>query len=188
MKILRRTQFGNPILRQKARRLSREEILSDEIQALIKNMKHTLLNRNYGIGIAAPQVGQRVAISVIELRSTRTRPNLPKKEWLSMVIINPEVIKTHGKSEDMWEGCLSLDNVFAKANRYKKVRVKWQDEKAKNHEKDLEGLLAQVLQHETDHLNGILFVDKVKDASTYTSESEYLKMRKKSRELTGIKV
>jgi peptide deformylase len=180
MKILRRTQFGNPVLRQKAKHLTKDEILSDEIQDLIKNMRHTLLNRDYGIGIAAPQVGKSVALSVIELRATRTRPNLPRKDWISMVIINPEIIKSYEKSEEMWEGCLSLDNVFAKVPRYKKVRVKYQDEKAKTHEKELDGLLAQVFQHETDHLNGILFVDKVKDTKTYMSESEYLKMRKKT--------
>jgi peptide deformylase len=178
MKILKRTQFGNPVLRQKAKRLSNDEILSDEVRDLIKNMRHTLLNRNYGIGIAAPQVGQSLAISVIELRSTRTRPNLPKSKWVSMVIINPEIVKTYGESKEMWEGCLSFDNAFAKVPRYKKVRVKYLDEKTKEHEKDLEGLLAHVFQHETDHLNGVLFVDKVKNTKTYMTESEYLKMRK----------
>jgi peptide deformylase len=179
MKILRRTQFGNPILRQKARVLGKDEILSDEIQDLIKNLRYTLLNRDYGIGIAAPQVGQSVALSVIELRSTRTRPNLPKSEWVSMAIINPEVIKTDNKPIEQWEGCLSFDNAFAKVPRYKKIRVRYLDEKAKVHEKDMDGLMAHVFQHETDHLNGILFVDKVKDAKTYMTESEYLKMRKK---------
>jgi peptide deformylase len=179
MKILRRTQFGNSVLRQKAKHLGKEEILSDEIQILIKNMQHTLLNRNYGIGIAAPQVGKSVAMSVIELRATRTRPKLPKKEWISMVIINPEVIMTYDKPVEQWEGCLSFDNAFAKVPRYKKIRVRYQDEKAKVHEKDLDGLLAHVFQHETDHLNGVLFVDKVKNTKSYMTESEYIKMRKK---------
>jgi peptide deformylase len=117
MKILRRTQFGNPVLRQKARRLSERDVLSAEIQDLIKNMRHTLLNRNYGIGIAAPQVGKSMALSVIELRATRTRPNLPKSEWISTVIINPEIIKRYGKAAEQWEGCLSFDNAFAKVPR-----------------------------------------------------------------------
>jgi peptide deformylase len=179
MKILRRTQFGNPILRQYARRLTKDEILSSEVQDLMKNMRHTLLNRDYGIGIAAPQVGKSLALSVIELRSTRTRPNLPKSEWTSMNIINPEIIKEYGKPKQKWEGCLSLDNVFAKAARYEKVRVKFMDEKGIVHEKDLEGLLAHVLQHETDHVNGILFVDRIEDPKTYVSESEYKKLIKK---------
>jgi peptide deformylase len=172
-------QFGNPILRQKSHRLTKEEILSNEVQDLIKNMRHTLLNRNYGIGIAAPQIGKSVALSVIELRATQTRPNLPRSEWLSLVTINPEIIKKYGKHEELWEGCLSFDNAFAKAHRYKKIRVRFQDEKAKEHEKDLDGLLAHVFQHETDHLNGILFVDRVKDSTTYVTESEYLKIRER---------
>jgi peptide deformylase len=179
MKILRRTQFGNPVLRQKAKRLNDDEVLSNDIQGLIKNMRHTLLNRNYGIGIAAPQVGKSLALSVIELRATRTRPNFPKKDWISMVMINPEIINAYGEPEEMWEGCLSFDNAFAKAVRYKRIRVRYQDEKAKLHQKDLEGMLAHVFQHETDHLNGVLFVDKVKDTKTYMTEPEYLKMRKK---------
>jgi peptide deformylase len=181
MKILRRTQFGNPILRQKARRLTKDEILSSEIQDLIKNMRHTLLNRDYGIGIAAPQAGQSLALSVIELRATRTRPNLPKSEWTSLNIINPGVVKNYGEPKQKWEGCLSLDNVFAKAERYEKVRVKFMDEKGREHEEDFEGLLAHVLQHETDHLNGVLFVDRVKDSKTFVSESEYKKLIKQGK-------
>ena len=181
MRILRRRQFGDPILRQKARRLSGDQILSNEVQELVKGMRHTLVSRNYGVGIAAPQVGHSIALSVIELRSTRTRPNLPKKEWVSMIIINPKIIKTYGKPEQKWESCLSLDNVFAKAQRYQKVRIKWQDENAKSHERDIGGLLAHVLQHEIDHLDGVLFVDKVKDTKSYISESEYNKMMKKGK-------
>jgi peptide deformylase len=115
---------------------------------------------------------------VIELRATRTRPNLPKTEWKSLNIINPEITKKYGKSKQKWEGCLSLDNVFAKAERYDKVRVKFTDEKGITQEKDFNGLLAHVLQHEIDHLNGILFVDRVNDTKTYVSESEYKKLIK----------
>jgi peptide deformylase len=152
--------------------------LSEEIQELIKNMHHTLKNKKYGVGIAAPQVANSIALSVIEIQTTRTRPDLPKSEWVSEVIINPKVVKTYGEPEEMWEGCLSLNNVFAKVPRYKKIRVKYLDKNAQTHEKDIEGLFAHVFQHETDHLDGVLFVDKVTDPTSYMSESEYLKMRK----------
>ncbi len=179
MKILRRTQFGNSVLRQKARRLTRKEILSDEIQDLIKDMKYTLENKKYGIGLAAPQVGKGVAISFIGLKPTPTRPNLKRQD---MVIINPKIVKTYGKKEQMWEGCISFGDSFAKAERYKKVRVSWQDDKAKVHEKDFDGILAHVLQHEVDHLNGILFVDRVLDSTTWVTESEYKKIIKAEEE------
>jgi peptide deformylase len=175
MKTLRRTQFGNPILRQKARGLSSEEILSDEIQTLLKDMKYTLENKKYGIGLAAPQVGKSLALTFIGLKPTPTRPDLPIKD---MVAINPKLIKTYGKKEPMWEGCISFGDPYAKAERYKKVRVKWQDENAREHEKDFDGILAHVLQHEVDHLNGVLFVDRVKDPTTYVTETEYKKIIK----------
>lgn len=180
MKVLRRTQFGNPILRRKARQLSDDEIMSEEIQELISDMRNTLRSKKYGVGIAAPQVGQSVALSVIEIQRTRLRPDLPKSDQVSLVIINPKIAETYGQKEPMWEGCLSLSNVFAKAERYERIRVRYTDEHGKDHEQDFDGLLAHVVQHEIDHLNGILFVDRVKDPKTYTSESEYLKVRKRT--------
>jgi peptide deformylase len=175
MKALRRTQFGNPILRQKTKHLRKDEILSNEIQQLIKRMKFTLERKKFGIGLAAPQIGKSLAISFIGLKPTPSRPNLKRQD---MVIINPTIIKSFGQKVPMWEGCISFGDPYAKTERYKKIRVSWLDEKAKKHEKDFDGILAHVLQHEIDHLNGVLFVDRVKDTTTYVTESEYLKIRK----------
>ena len=116
-KIITRTQFGNPVLRQKAKELSAEEILSDRIQMLINNMRHTLKERKYGIALAAPQVGHNICLSVIRIRPTRTRPNLPKDKWADLVIINPKIVKAYGLKKPVWEGCISLAEVFAKANK-----------------------------------------------------------------------
>lgn len=172
-KPLRRTLFGNPVLRQKTRRLEAAEILSEDIQTLVKRMKFTLSNRKLGVGLAATQVGRSVALSVIGIKPTPNRPNNPK---VDMVIINPEMTNTYGRRQPMWEGCISLgsgpDSPFAQAMRYKKIRVRYLDEHAQTHEADFEGLVAHVLQHEIDHLNGILFVDRVKDPKSYVSQSE----------------
>lgn len=176
MKILRRTQFGNPVLRQVARRLSDEEILSDEIQGLIADMYFTVDNKPFGVGLAAPQIGQSVAISTIAVKPTPTRPD---REPQRLTVINPEIVKTYGKRTGMWEGCVSFggtkDFPYAKAMRYRKVRVRYQDERAKVHEADFDGFLAHVLQHETDHLNGVLFVDRVADNTTFITSHEYKK-------------
>jgi peptide deformylase len=180
MKILRRTQFGNPVLRQKTRELSNAEILSDDIQKLIRDMKHTLKTKKYGIGLAATQVGRDVAVAVIEIKPTKLRPDLPKSEWIDRAIINPKIVKTYGNRTQRWEGCISLSGVFAKVPRYKKIRVSYVDAAGKQHEKDFSGLQAHVLQHEIDHLSGVLFVDKVKDTATYMSEVEYIKLVKKA--------
>jgi len=173
---LRRTQFGNPILREVARRLSSAEIKSDKIQTLITNMRHTLAHKKYGVGLAAPQVGQGVALSVVGIKPTPTRPQNPT---IDMVIINPEVVKTYGNTEPMWEACVSFGDThnfpYALVPRHTKIRLRWCDEHAQQHEQDFDGFLAHVLQHETDHLNGILFVDRVVDTKSYVTAAEYKK-------------
>ncbi len=103
-KILKATRFGNPILRKKARILSATEIESDEIQALIANMRFTLVQENYGVGIAAPQVGESISLSVVGIKPTPNRPDL---EIFDTTFINPEITETIGAKLSMWEGCIS---------------------------------------------------------------------------------
>ncbi len=172
MKELRRIEFGNPLLRQVASRLTLEDIASEKIQELIKNMRHTLISKKLGVGLAAPQVGVGVALSVI---SIRPMPHRPKAKEFDLVIINPEIVEYLGKKEAMWEGCLSAgkSGLFAKVPRYKKLTLKYQDEKGDHYIKQFEGLPAHAIQHETDHLKGGLFVDKVKDTGTYMTYKEY---------------
>jgi len=175
-KILRRTDFGNPILRATTRRLSSDEIRSTEIQQLIQDMYYTLENKKYGVGIAATQVGKSLAISVIDTKPTPTRPDLTRQK---LTIINPEIVKEYGRRTQQWEGCISGSELYAQVPRYIRVRLKWMDEKAEVHEQDFDGFLAHVIQHEVDHLNGVLFVDKVKDTKSYMTFREYRKMRAK---------
>jgi peptide deformylase len=174
-KILNRTQFGNPILNQISRTLSTQEIRSPKIQELIANMFYTLEEKKYGIALAAPQVGHGIALTVVHIRPTRIRPNLPKDQWAKMAVINPKITKTYGKRSQLWEGCVSFPNAFAKVPRYKKIELQYLDERGAQHKKVFEGLLAHVLQHETDHLNGHLFVEKIRDTSSFMTEFEYVK-------------
>lgn len=174
--ILPITRFGNPVLRKVAKRLSTEEIKSQEIQDLINNMRYTLTEKKYGVGIAAPQVGVSVALSVVGIKPTPNRPDL---ERFDTVLINPEILDTFGDPIDAWEGCVSCgtnnDILFAQLPRFKKVRVRWIDEEAKSREEIIDGFVAQVVQHEADHLNGVLFVDHVKDLKTFMMADEYRK-------------
>ncbi len=169
-------RFGNPILRENARRLEPTEILSSKIQTLIKDMYYTLKVKQYGVGLAAPQIGNPVALSVVGIKPTPTRPNL---EVFDTVLINPVIIETFGRRSQMWEGCVSCgegkNTLYAKVPRYKSIRLKWLDEKAIEHDEILKGFVAHVAQHETDHLNGVLFVDRVKDPKTYMLGDEYKK-------------
>lgn len=138
-------------------------------------MKYTLEKRKYGIGLAAPQIGKGIGLIVVGLKATPTRPNIEK---LDMILINPKITKFYGAKAGMWEACISGSELYGKAMRYERIRLSWLDEKATKHEKDFKGLIAQVIQHEIDHLNGILFVDRVNDPKTYITFSEYKKLRK----------
>jgi peptide deformylase len=100
-KLLRITWFGNPVLREPARRLTKQEITSAEIQQLIAYIKHTVDKKQYGVGLAAPQVGVGLAVALIAIKPTPTRPN---REIFNKVIINPEITKKYGKKVPMWEG------------------------------------------------------------------------------------
>lgn len=185
--ILKLTKIGNPVLRKTAKRLSRQEITSDAIQALIVDMRYTIASQESGVALAATQVGEGVALSIIGIKPT---PNRPELEPFEKVIINPEIIEVYGKLEPKWEACISCgsgdDLLFAQVPRYRKVKLRWQDETGKQHEEILEGFVAHVVQHETDHLNGIMFVDKVENPLSYMTADEYRKrvVSKKFKEFT----
>lgn len=167
------TRLGNPVLRRKARLLSAKQIRSKKIQQLICDIRFTNKIKQYGVGLAAPQVGVSVALSVIGIKPTPTRPNL---EPFEQVIINPSY-QGIGTQSALWEGCQSVgqgdDTLYGKALRWRKIHASWHDEQGVYHEKMLHGFVAHVFQHETDHLNGVLFVDKVKDPKTFMMADEY---------------
>jgi len=169
----RYVEFGDPILRTKSRPITSKDLQSKKINKLIQNMKDMLLSGDIGVGLAAPQVGESLAISVIVIRPTKYRPKLKKYE---KVIINPSY-KGIGAKAEMWEGCLSAgkSGLFAKTPRFKKIEAVFLDVTGKEQIVTLTGLKAQVFQHETDHLNGLLFVDKVKNTKTYMTYLEYEK-------------
>lgn len=175
LSILKLTRAGNPILRDAMPHLSVDEIRSPETQQLIANLRYTNESKKYGVGLAAPQVGARLALSLIGIKPT---PNRPEREPFESIIINPSY-EGIGRRNGMWEGCQSFgkgDNLlFGKALRYKKIDASWLDENGEMHQEQLDGFVAHVFQHETDHLNGILFVDRVRDSKTFMLADEYRK-------------
>lgn len=184
-KILRKTEFGNPILREVAPRLSHDEIISVPIQDFIEDMYYTLEQKKYGVGLAAPQVGKSIALSVIAIKPTPTRPGLERQ---SLTLINPEIVKVYGRKSSMWEGCISGLDLYAQVPRYKKLRLKWLDAHAVQHEEDIDGFIAHVIQHEVDHLNGVLYVDRIRDTKSIMTINEYKKMRKRETRKSTAKV
>lgn len=175
-KTLRRVVFGNPLLRQPAATIPAAEIKGAAVTQLIADMRHTLQHKKYGVALAAPQVGRRLALVVVGIKPTPTRPNRKPQEG---VFINPVITKYHGVTKPQWEGCISLgsptDPIFAQARRYPKIDIQYLDVQGRSQQRTVDGFLAHVLQHEVDHLNGVLFVDHVKDSKTFMNASEYRK-------------
>lgn len=130
------------------------------------------------MGLSAPQVGESIALAVIAIRPSETRP---KAKPFDLVIINPEIIEYIGDKKALWEGCISSGSngtagMFAKVPRHPTVKVKYYDENGKLCNRTFRDLKAQVMQHEIDHLNGVLLVDRVKDTKSYMTHKEYKKM------------
>lgn len=166
-------------LRQKSQRLKAGEVKTERVRQLVADIRETIAAGEYGVGMSAIQVGKPLAISVVMIRPTPNRPDLKP---FNRTYFNAEITATEGNQTPMWEGCCSVlgdDNkpVYAKVSRYQKIQVKYLDENGEPREEWADGFLAHVLQHEIDHLNGILFTDLV-DASEIISYDEYRKISK----------
>lgn len=164
---LKIVQVGDPVLRQRSRELSREEIPSDKIRLLIRLMHETLRDAP-GVGLAAPQVGEPVQLAIIEDLPEYVRNVAPEqiaeRERAPVpfhVIINPKLTGLGEPHVEFFEGCLSLAGFVALVPRYHSVRVECLDENATPRTIHASGWYARILQHEIDHLNGGLYVDRM---------------------------
>lgn len=176
--ILEVTKYGNPVLRQKGVRI---ETVTSEIKQLIADMFETMYATK-GIGLAAQQVGKAIQLTVLDLRGVEDRPSTLEldgkpadvEKFMPLVLINPE-IKPLNDPVLGPEGCLSFPELYGDVLRPESVEVKALDEKGKPIEFRCGGLLARAIQHETDHLNGILFIDRM-DRKSKTEIREELDM------------
>ncbi|MFA6322005.1 MAG: peptide deformylase [Candidatus Buchananbacteria bacterium] len=141
--------FNCPILRKSSKDLKSSELQNKEIQQLILDMDQTMKNKD-GWGLAAPQVGHNLRLVVINTQDG------------TMVLVNPKILRQSWKKEILEEGCLSLPEVFGLVKRSIKVTLTALDKNGKRIKFTANGMLARVIQHEVDHLEGILFVDKVR--------------------------
>ncbi len=153
-------QIGHPVLRQEARRLSREELLSPETQRFIDDLIETMRDAN-GAGLAAIQVHELVRICAIEVNNN---PRYPYKPPIPLtVLVNPEITVLSDERFSNYEGCLSVPNLRGRVMRATEVRVRAWDRHGKELDYEVRGLSAGTYQHEVDHLNGVIFVDRVHD-------------------------
>ncbi len=142
--------FPDPVLRKKCSQVTQ---FCPALTKTIKEMTQTMKAQAHGIGIAAPQVGIPQQIAVVDVS-----PRVPGAEPL--VLINPHIVKLADEKASR-EGCMSLPDYTGNIKRYEHVRLRWQDEAGEFHERDFQGIEAVCIQHEVDHLNGVLFMDRV---------------------------
>ncbi|MFA6338939.1 MAG: peptide deformylase [Candidatus Paceibacterota bacterium] len=160
-------QKEEPVLRETAKEVPIEEIKSKKIQKIIKDMKEALASQKDGVAIAAPQIGESlrifVVLGLIFLKPEETENQEKVKLAEDKVFINPIIIKTSKDKKTMEEGCLSVRWLYGKVKRASRITLRAYDENGEFLERGASGLLAQIFQHETDHLNGILFTDQAKE-------------------------
>ncbi len=149
MEKLRVIKYGNPILRMKARKVDK---IDNRIRNLVDDMILTM-QIDGGIGLAAPQVAETIALLVVD-------HSLIFEDGEPTAYINPEIISSDGESV-MEEGCLSIPDIHEEVKRPEIITLRYQNIDGESKEDQLDGLLARVLQHEIDHLNGVLFVDRI---------------------------
>jgi peptide deformylase len=176
MSVLPIVTVGDPVLRERARELSVEELRSDDVQRLIDDMIDTK-RAAHGAGIAANQVGQTARIAVVEVEPDN--PRYPYKPPVPLtVIVNPEIEPLDDETFAVNEGCLSVPDLRGDVERLVNIRVRYLDRDGLEHEEVRRGLTAGTFQHELDHLDGVLFLDRVRDPSTFSTWEQFDRHRR----------
>ena len=164
-------QNGDPVLREVAQTVPVHDITSPKIQKIIADMKAALTPEKDGVALAAPQIGVPLRIFIVSgaVLASADEKYFEKKSSIDgvnafpdLIFINPVITKASKEKEILEEGCLSVRYLYGKIKRSKKVSLRAYDEKGNKIERGASGLLAQIFQHETDHLDGVLFIDSAK--------------------------
>jgi peptide deformylase len=166
MSILKVARMGHPVLRRRTRALDKSDLKNPLLQKFFDDMIDTMYEY-HGVGLAGPQVheGLRVFVAMLDEE--------PDEKSEAMVVINPEIVPNDPTIEEGWEGCLSIPEIRGRVPRYTDITVKALDRQGKNVELRLKGFPARVAQHETDHLDGVLFLDRMKSMQTLTFLDEF---------------
>jgi peptide deformylase len=166
MSILKVARMGHPVLRAKARAIDKAELKSPALQQFIDDMVDTMYEYS-GVGLAAPQVHEGIRLFVAMLDAEGNG------EGDATILVNPEILIVGDQKVEGWEGCLSIPDVRGRVPRAQHVKVSALDRVGKRFELDLTDFPARVVQHETDHLDGVLFVDRMRSLESLTYLEEY---------------
>jgi peptide deformylase len=173
MAVRKIVRMGHPVLRLPAEPLPREAIASDETRRLIVDMIDTLHDYG-GIGLAAPQIGESIRLAIIEIPEGGSRyGDIPGMALT--VFVNPTITVLAEETKGFWEGCLSVPGLRGFVDRPQHVRVDYLDLSAEPQSIELEGFLATVFQHEFDHLDGKLYLDRLSDTRLLAFEEEFMR-------------
>lgn len=167
-------QLGDEVLRQKAKPVALKDMKSPKLKALLKRLKDTLRGEEFGVAIAAPQIGESLQVFVVAgkvFAAEEDAQDAPDK-----VFINPEIVRTSRLKREMTEGCLSVRNKYGAVVRHEKATVRAYSEKGEPFIYHGSGLIAQIFQHECDHLEGILYIDK---AAAVVDDEDWKELREK---------
>jgi peptide deformylase len=168
MSILKVARMGHPVLRTKARPLTPADVRTAQIQQLIGDMIETMVEYR-GVGLAAPQVHQDLRLFVADLNARDD----DESESEPIAIINPEIVPVGSEVAEDWEGCLSIPDIRGKVPRFRDVKVRALDKDGARIELRAKNFAARIIQHETDHLDGVLFFDRMKAFDSLTFYEEY---------------
>lgn len=157
--------YGDPILRQKAKKV---EVFDENLDSILEEMIETMYVED-GVGLAAPQVGLSLRMFVMDYGEGPIK------------VVNPQIVEKSEETEVDEEGCLSLPDIFEDVERARWIRVRFQNEKGEWVEAEYEGYPARVFQHEYDHLDGILFIDRISPARRALLKPKLLELMRKSR-------
>jgi peptide deformylase len=172
MAILKVARLGHPVLRQPAERVSGDELRSPAFQGLVDDMVETM--REYdGAGLAGNQVHTLKRVAVIEVQQNPRYPDAPHIPLT--VLINPTVTPLTDEMEEGWEGCLSVPDMRGRVPRYTAVRLEALDRAGERIDVIAKDFFARVIQHETDHLDGVVYLDRMRDLSTLSHIAEWQK-------------
>ncbi|WP_416666243.1 peptide deformylase [Egbenema bharatensis] len=163
-------QLGDPILRQISQPVASPG--DDSIQTLSNHLLTTLRQSN-GVGIAAPQVGQLHRLLIVASRPNLRYPNAP--EMKPTVMIDPQILAHSDETVKDWEGCLSIPGIRGLVPRYTEIEIEYTTAKGKHKRQYLTDFVARIFQHELDHLNGLVFLDRLESIQDVITEQEYMK-------------
>ena len=154
--------YGDPVLKKKASQITADY---EGLMDLIDNMYKTMDNA-YGVGLAAPQIGKSIRLFVVDTTPFAQDDDSTEQEKQELtgyrkVFINPEILEEKGDKWSFNEGCLSIPDVRSEVSRHETIRIRYQDENFQEIEEEISGLRARVIQHEYDHIEGVLFTDRI---------------------------